>query len=196
VFTLFLSSNADLAAPRGASRAVGHSPDSVRDPFLDDGAAPARVLQLYFDSVGALEAAAAQVGVPAEAEAMQVHRFAVPQPWQRMPPSYCTYLVAYEGPADDESAWLAYYLEHHPPLMAKLPQIRELEIYTPVDWRCSQPLKRVRHLQRNKVAFDSREALEAALASPVRTEMRTDFASFPSYRGRVTHFAMTTQAVH
>jgi uncharacterized protein (TIGR02118 family) len=193
VLALFLSSSVDLPTPRGASRPLRHLPDSVRDPFLDDGAAPARVLQLYFDSIAALEAAAAQVSVQAAAEAMQVHRFAVPQPWKRVPSSYCTYLVAYEGPAEDEKAWLAYYLEHHPPLMTKLPRIRELEIYTPIDWRCPPRLKRVRHLQRNKVAFDSREALEAALASPVRTEMRADFASFPSYRGGVTHYAMTTQ---
>ena len=181
--------------PQAAIRVLQHSPDRVRDPFLDDGAPPAGATQLYFDSISALERAAAEVGLAAEAEAMQVHRFAVPQPWQRVPEPYCTYLVAYEGPAEDEPAWLAYYLEHHPPLMAKLPQIRELEIYTPVDWRCPPSLRRVRHLQRNKVAFDSAAALAAALDSPVRREMRADFASFPPYRGRVTHYAMTTRVV-
>jgi len=190
VFTLFLSSTENGLA--GASRALRHSPDRVRDPFLDDGASPAGVLQLYFDSITALERAAANVRDAAEAEAMQVHRFAVAQPWPRVPPSYCTYLVAYEGPAEDEAAWLAHYLEHHPPLMAKLPQIRELEIYTPADWRCPAPLHRVRHLQRNKVAFDNSAALGAALDSPVRREMRADFAHFPPYRGRVTHYAMST----
>ena len=112
-----------------------------------------------------------------------------------MPSSYCTYLVAYEGPANDEAAWLAYYLKHHPPLMRKLPQIRQLEIYTPIEWRCPPSLRRVRHLQRNKVAFDSTEALAAALNSPVRKDMRADFAQFPPYRGRVTHYAMTTRVL-
>ena len=149
-------------------------------------------MQLYFDSIAALERAAAQAG-GGEAEAMAVHRYAVPEPWQQAPQRYCTYLVAYEGPADDEPAWLAYYLEHHPPLMAKLPQIRELEIFTPVEWRCPPSLRRVRHLQRNKVAFDSAAALTAALDSPVRREMRADFARLPSYRGRVTHYAMDTK---
>jgi len=79
--------------------------------------------------------------------------------------------------------------------MARLPGIRELEIYTPIDWRCPPSLKRVRHLQRNKVAFDSVEALAAALDSPVRRDMRADFAQFPSYRGRVTHFAMNTRVL-
>jgi hypothetical protein len=79
--------------------------------------------------------------------------------------------------------------------MAKLPGIRELEIYTPLEWRCPSHLRRVRHLQRNKVAFDSRAALAAALDSPVRREMRADFARFPPYRGRVTHYAMSTEVL-
>jgi hypothetical protein len=191
VFSLFLSGSNLDTLPAGG-RTLRHRADRVRDPYLDDGAPPAEVVQIYFDSLAALEAAAGQVAGPAMAEAMQVHRFTVPEPWERTPARYCTYLVAYEGPAQDEALWLANYLEHHPPLMAKLPQIRELEIYTPVEWRCPAPLNRVRHLQRNKVAFDSAAALAAALDSPVRREMREDFARFPPYRGRVTHFAMTT----
>jgi uncharacterized protein (TIGR02118 family) len=192
VFTLFVSPAAH--SPRGAVRALRHTPDRVRDPFLDDGQPPGGVTQLYFASMDALERAAAEMG-EGEGEAMAVHRFAVPQPWQRVPERYCTYLVAYEGPAENEAAWLAYYLEHHPPLMAKLPQIRELEIYTPLDWRCPPSLRRLRHLQRNKVAFDDAKALAAALDSPVRREMRADFANFPAYRGRVTHYAMTTEVL-
>lgn len=194
MFTLFLSSSTALALP-GADRTLRYEADRVRDPYLDDGAPPAHVVQLYFDSVAALEAAAAKVRVSADAEAMQVHSFAVPEPWQRVPQRYCTYLVAYEGPAENEAAWLAHYLEHHPPIMRTLPHIRELEIYTPLEWRCPASLKRVRHMQRNKVAFDDAAALAAALDSPVRREMRADFAGFPSYRGRVTHYAMTTRVL-
>lgn len=194
MYTLFLTAAREFALPR-CRRALAYRPDRVRDPYLDDGAAPAFVAQLYFDSLAALEAAAARIDASVGAEAMQVHSFPVPQPWQGRPERYCTYLVAYEGPADDEAAWLAYYLAHHPPLMAQLPRIRELEIYTPVAWHCPPPVQRVRHLQRNKVAFDNAADLAAALDSPVRREMRADFARFPPHRGRVTHFAMTTEVV-
>jgi len=193
--TLFLSLTGDRFAPPAGARTLLHVPGDVRDPFLDDGKAPARVAQCYFDSLAALEAAAGEVRAATQAEAMTVHRFAVPAPWTSVPVRYCSYLVAYEGPADDEAAWLAYYLQHHPPLMTNLPGIRELEIYTPLEWRCPPALERARHLQRNKVAFDSAAALAAALDSPVRREMRADFAQFPPYRGRVTHYAMSTEVL-
>lgn len=188
MFTLFLSYLANVLG------ALQYTPHRVRDPYLDDGAPPGGVTQIYFDSIAALERTAAGLGT-GDAEAMEVHRFTVPEPWRHVPERYCTYLVAYDGPADDEAAWLAYYLRHHPPLMGKLPGIRELEIYTPVEWRCPPSLRRVRHLQRNKVAFDSAEALAAALDSPVRREMRADFARFPPSRGRVTHYAMNTKVL-
>ena len=193
--TLFLSLSADRFTPPPGGRTLLYAPSEVRDPFLDDGKAPARIAQIYFDSPALLEAAAREVPGATQAEAMSVHRFSVPAPWTVAPQRFCTYLVAYEGPAADEATWLAYYLKHHPPLMAKLPGIRELEIYTPLEWRCPPRLERVRHLQRNKVAFDSAAALAAALDSPVRREMRADFAQFPPYRGRVTHYAMTTEAL-
>src|SRR5204863_9810009 len=101
--TLFLSGTPAPFASPGADRALLHVLDQVRDPFLADGKAPMR------------------------ADAMHVHRFAVPETCQRAPRRYCTYLVGYEGPDDDQAAWLTYYVEHHPPL----------------ERRCPSPLRRV-----------------------------------------------------
>jgi hypothetical protein len=80
--------------------------------------------------------------------------------------------------------------------MARFPGIREIEIYTRIDWCGFLPWRRVNHMQRNKVVFDSPSALTAALNSPVRHEMRVDFAKFPPFTGPNTHFPMSTLTIH
>ncbi|HEX6157797.1 MAG TPA: EthD family reductase [Burkholderiales bacterium] len=180
---------------RGVQKVHVYTPGRAHDPYLNDGAAPPLVLQFYFDTLALLEAAcdgALQPIAPrCKVQAMRVLPFEVPEP--AMP--LCTYLVAYEGKAEDEAAWHAHYLANHPPLMARLPGIRELEIYLPVDWRSGPGWRQVRCMQRNKVGFDSAEALSAALNSPVRTEMRADYARLPPFSGRVTHYPMATSVL-
>jgi uncharacterized protein (TIGR02118 family) len=180
----------------GLEKVHVYTPGSAHDPFLDDGAPPPLALQLYFASLSSLESALARALAPIQAtcevQAMLVRPFPVAEP--REDP-LCSYLVAYEGRAEDEDAWHAHYLAHHPPLMAKLPGIRELEVYTPVQWLCPQGWRRAQCMQRNKVAFDSAEALTAALNSPVRKEMRADFAKLPAFSGRVTHYPMVTSVI-
>lgn len=200
-----------LAAPveevarvaRGAPGLAGlllHTPASASDPYLNDGAPPAVALELDFASIEALEAAVAPGGplaalaglLPAGTtqQAMLARRYAVAD---AAGPAGCTYLVAYEGRAADEQAWLEYYLAHHPAIMARFPGIRAIEICTRIDWMGGIELPRARALQRNKVVFDDAAALTAALNSPVRHEMRADFAQFPPYAGPVTHFPMMTR---
>ncbi len=107
----------------------------------------------------------------------------------------CTYLVHYPGPAEDLNAWLSHYIAHHPPIMARFPGIREIEICTRLDWCDALPWPRVEAMQRNKVVFDDATALTAALNSPVRHEMRADFARFPAYRGGNLHYPMATRVL-
>jgi hypothetical protein len=201
VFSLFLfppdANRFDEALLRavGMRRAHIYTPQAARDPYLDDGAAPPLVLQLYFDELPRLEQACAgalsDLG-QCTAQAMAVRGFAVPQPG--IPG--CTYLVAYDGPAQDEQAWHAHYLRHHPPIMARLPGIRELEVYTRIEWLAPLAWRRANCMQRNKVGFESAAALSAALQSPVRKEMRADYAALPPFSGAVTHFPMATRVVH
>jgi uncharacterized protein (TIGR02118 family) len=181
----------------GLERALVHTAAQAHDPFLNDGAPPALALQLYFTELAQLEAAVAgplRKMAPATYEAMLARKFSVPDPRIAGEP-WCTYLVAYDGPAQDPNAWHAHYLAHHPSIMARLPAIRELEIYTEVDWVGALPGERMRSLQRNKVAFDSPAALTAALNSPLREEMRADYGKFPLFSGRVTHFPMLTRSI-
>ena len=183
------------------------TPSSTSDPYLDDGPPPRLALQLYFDDIAALEAALAAGGhlqrldvladVGASQQAMLVRRYPVPDPTFRTPTDElpCSYLVAYEGASEDLPAWLAHYLADHPPIMARFPGIRAIEIYTCIDWCGGLCWPRVTHMQRNKVVFDSQVALTAALNSPVRHEMRAGFARFPPFTGPITHFPMATTAV-
>ena len=76
--------------------------------------------------------------------------------------------------------------------LARFPGVRRIEIATRIDWVGFLPYPRAEHMQRNKVVFDSPAALTAALASPVRAEMRADFHRFPPFTGVATHYPMLT----
>lgn len=194
-------------------KALLHSPASTSDPYVKDGPPPSLVLQLYFPELPELEAMLSRAGhlgvltsheefpVLAKADvgqqAMLVRPFTVPEPAfktaQGQP--YCTYLVSYEGEADDLNAWHAHYLGNHIKHMATFPGIRELEVYTRLDWVSALPWVPFNFMQRNKVAFDSRDALQYALNSPVRHEMRADFETFPRFTGPNNHYAMATRVL-
>jgi uncharacterized protein (TIGR02118 family) len=193
-------------------KALIHTASAASDPYIKDGAPPDLVLQLYFPALTDLEAVTAHDSLkglasrdrfPALADAdieqqiMLVRSFAVPDPNIAIANGgpYCTYLVAYEGEAQDMSAWLRHYLEKHTEHMARFPGIRELEVYTRLDAVSALPWRRSNCMQRNKVAFDSLEALTQALNSPVRHEMRADFKAFPPFTGPTSHYAMTTRLV-
>ena len=202
-----------LRATPKLTKALLHTPASASDPYVKDDPAPSLVLQLYFDELPDLEAALSRTGhlaalashheFPALAQAdiaqqaMLVRQFAVPEPAFVKPLSkpYCTYLVSYEGDAEDLNAWHGHYLENHIRHMAMFPKIRELEVYTRLDWVSRNPWRRLHFMQRNKVAFDSADALQQALDSPVRHEMRADFRTFPPFSGPNNHYAMATRVV-
>jgi hypothetical protein len=200
-----------LHSTPGLRRGLLHVAARANDPYLDDGTPPALALQLYFADLCALEATlkrngplqvlASRESFPGLAgcvvtqQAMLVRPYPVPEPAIKPAAdgAYCTYLVAYEGAATDLNAWLDHYLTHHTVHMARFPGIRELEVYTCLDWVGFLPWRRVSFMQRNKVAFDSIKALSAALRSPVRHEMRADYRAFPPFTGPVTHYAMATR---
>ncbi|RZF31562.1 EthD family reductase [Paraburkholderia sp. UYCP14C] len=194
----------------GLRKLIVHEPvagqvDARLAPAAD---APSCVLQWYFDELAPLEAALEPDGAIVRAlhaassgaatsprtfaqQVMAVRTFAPPQAASADDSARrCTYLVAYEGVAQDFNAWLTHYLAHHPPLMLQLPALRELEIYTRIDSRSGLPFAHASAMQRNKVVFDDPRALTDALASPVRDAMRRDFHALPPYSGATPHFAM------
>jgi hypothetical protein len=201
------------AVPR-LSKALVHTSSSATDPYVKDDLPPPLVLQLYFRDVSDLEESLSRKGslrvlgshaefpslVAADVthQAMLVRPFVVPAPaFQNSPHvSYCTYLVSYEGEAENINAWLDHYLDRHTRHMARFPGIRLLEVYTRLDWVSAMPWTRANFMQRNNVAFDSPDALTQALHSPVRHEMRADFKTFPPFTGPTNHHAMATRVAH
>jgi len=198
-----------LRAVPHLARALVHTAARAHDPFLDDGPPPPLVLQLYFAELPELEAALAPrgrlsalsspelfpglAGAEIVQQAMLARSFAVSEPQTAPADATCTYLVSYEGDAEDLNAWLGHYLAAHTRHMADLPGIRELEVYTRLDWVSGLDWPRATCMQRNKVVFDTPDALTAALNSPIRQKMRADYQTFPAFTGANTHYAMTSR---
>jgi hypothetical protein len=187
---------------------MSHAPASTTHPFPENEPAPALVLQLEFDTIEALEAAIAANGPlrrlsqvvsdhAVTQQAMLTRRYPVPDARLRTPAGVlpCSYLVQYPGPAADMNAWNGHYNAHHPPIMAKFPGVRAIEIYTRIDWVCGLDWPREDAMQRNKLVFDSPEALSASLTPDVMREMRADFNRFPPFEGGNVHYALETRIV-
>jgi uncharacterized protein (TIGR02118 family) len=188
---------------------VLHTPVAgvTHDPAIADEPPPAFTIQFYFDELDALEATLRSDGPLAALldpqrfprladcalthQAMAVRHYPVAAPGSVQPgETRCSHLVGYEGPAEDFNAWIGHYLDRQPPIVARLPGVRDIEAYTRLDYRCELPMPRSYAMQRNKMAFDSVDALNAALASPVHHEMREDFKRFPPFSGAVLQCPM------
>jgi uncharacterized protein (TIGR02118 family) len=193
----------------GLARAHLLSPTIARDPYIDDGPAPLLTIQLYFERLETLEEAAGPHGAlqglvpPSLAQArifqqvMWTRFFPVSEPIGTPPgpPHSCSFLVHYPGEPENLNEWLSYYMSHHVPLMCRFPGIRAVEVHTRVDWVDALPWQREHHFQRNKIVFDSAAALERALHSPVREQMKADRASFPAFSGGNVHHSLATQTI-
>ncbi|MFG0459138.1 hypothetical protein [Pseudomonas sp. yb_1] len=198
-----------LAVIPGMTHALCHQPLDLpeADPFIASKAAPSCVLQLYFGTIDHVESAlhtqgnlgtfvhvSSMAGYQWEQQVMLVRRFSDNLPKRALPTSeeQVTYLVHYTGRVADEAHWIERYVHQHPSLLARLPGVRNVEVYTRLDY-CSQlPVARSQALQRNKVVFDSVHTLRDALNSPQRETLRQDFLSLPRFEGESPHYPMRT----
>ena len=205
-----LEAAADLvAATPGLAAARLYTACLTDDPTPDDGPPPPVAMQLDFADIANLEAALGRDGhlrdlpacLPGLAEATQqamlARPFPVRDPQLRTRPGRlpCTHLATYQGTAGDLNAWLAHYLAHQPLILARLPGVRAITVCTRLDWTGFLPFRRVAHMQRNQVVFDHADALHAALNSPVRHEIRTDFRHFPAFTGPTRTCQMHTRLI-
>lgn len=210
-------SSADLDTVRrlvaripGVVRADLYCPEHVEDVFTDDGGLKGFGFQLYFDELepleaaigpdGALQAIAGPDALPSLLGAQVTQQAMVRRTVLSAEPvvaasGLCSFLVYYPGPALDLNAWLGHYLEHHPPVMKQIPNVREIEILTRIDWVDAMPWHRVHHMQRNRGVFDNMATLGAALQSPVRHVMQEHYEQFPSFDNGSLHYGVSTEIV-
>lgn len=186
-----------------------HTPSPAPHPHAGQDIAPVLALELEFADVADCEAALRQegglrrlaepgfvpglAGTTASQQGMLRRSYAVPDPAAAA--GLCSYLVHYPGPAEDEQAWLDHYTTGHAPLMSALPGVREVAVDTPSVVVSGLPFRFAGALLRNKVAFDSADALSGALASPAREALRADAAAFPPFAGGSVHVPMETLVV-
>lgn len=197
----------------GVQAAFVMTPTEGFDPYFPDSKNPtALLMQLEFQDIMSLERVLSSRGyleplADAEAwpslrgcrvshQAMSTRRYPVADPVpQSADGSVLSYMVEYEGPAADENAWHAAYVARHPLLLAKFPGIRAIEIYTPLVAICELPIVARKAMQRNKTVFDSSEAMNAAMLSPARGELRADALKLPEFSGAKDHFPFRTTRV-
>lgn len=202
---------AALRALPGAQVVLLHTPLPSHDPYLADKDPPLLLVQATFASAEAALAALASParkavqddfgGMPVE-RGRVVHEILRAEPYatataapSEIVTAAVSYFVHYRRPADDEAHFLEHYRAHHPPILGQFPGLRSLVLYLPMAWRNPSAVADADHMLVCQVAFDSVEALNAALASDVRHRLREDYYTFPKFSGPVSHYAMLRDQV-
>lgn len=172
------------------------------DPMVDDGPGPHFMLMLEFSTAEALQRAvrSSDFGTPVSlvpaglaltADAMERRFYSVAAENEAMPLSApFSYSVRYHRPAEDEARFVKFYLDNHPPLLGRLPGVRNVICYLPMSGVAVTCLPSADYMLGNEVVFDAPEAFNAAMASEVRRELRADFKRFPPFAGQNTHYPM------
>jgi uncharacterized protein (TIGR02118 family) len=179
----------------------------AKDPLVDDGPGPLLIAMLGFARANELDDAIANGTLAAPlarrprdlrlaGEAMECRHYAVAgaaAPAELRAPF--SYVVRYHRPAEDEAAFLANYIATHPPTLARLPGIRNIMCYFPLDRPNPPGLAKARYMLGNEVVFDDVAAFNRAMASPVRQELRAHFRAFPPFSGANTHYPMLRRRI-
>ena len=186
-------------------------PASGDVPQFDDGAPPALMIEIGVENVAdakalaraepfqrlvAAESAYAAPGAQVSIDILETVHF--PLPGQPTPPprtAPLSFVVRYYGPNDDEAAFVRFYTEHHPLLLATFPGIRNVLCYLPPDWQSTHKVSDARVILGNEVVFDDLQALKRALASEVLPRLQEEGRTFARF-GRSTHHAMLRERVY
>ncbi len=176
------------------SRISVYTPGQTTDPYIDDGAPPAVVIELDVPDTAALSelfeaaevglALAPPAGATANYDVFETMSFGT----RRTAP--VSYAVRYFPPVEDAGYFVDHYLRSHVPILQELPGVRNILCYLPVPWRHPSGMRNSGCILGNEVVFDTFESLDTALSSDVRHRLRKDFHAFPMTPGDATHYAM------
>jgi hypothetical protein len=177
----------------------------THDPFNNDGPGPLLMAMLQFPTKEKLQAglsdprfrqSLAEMPVAATGTRFERRFFPVadaPNPGPLRAPF--SYVVRYHHPAENVAEFVSNYIADHPPILGKLPEIRSVLCYLPLDQTAAGLLPPADYMVGNEVVFDSPEAFNTAMASPVRFELRDHFKNFPKFTGKNTHYPMMRRQV-
>ncbi len=172
---------------------------ATHDPYVQDSPAPAHLAMLAFASLPELAEATSGSALTDGLSGLSAISCSAmrclhsPVAGTVGAPSLLarfSYVVRYHRPADDEAAFVRHYLKGHPPLIGRLPDIRNVITYIPLPWQLPGGPPPADYLLGNEATFDDAGAFNAAMASPVRHELRAHYRTLPRLTGRNTHFAM------
>jgi hypothetical protein len=181
--------------------------EGAKDPLVDDDRGPLLIAMLAFADEYALGKAIVSTafarslarlpdGVRAAGEAMECRHYPVAgaaAPAELRAPF--SYVVRYHRPAEDEAAFVANYVATHPPTLARLPAIRNIMCYFPLDRPNPPGLAKSNYMLGDEVVFDDVAAFNRAMASPVRHELRAHYLAFPPFSGANTHYPMLRRRI-
>lgn len=100
-----------------------------------------------------------------------------------------SFVIRYLSPITNADAFRDVYVENHPPILARFPDVRNVFCYLPKAIDIGD-LPRTGIELGNEVVFDNLDALNNAMSSNVMTDLRADTKTFPPYNGS-THHAMS-----
>ena len=193
---------------RSSNSILIHTPLAVpgQDPLPVAQDARLLLCQFYFPDDAALasagEAISAGFSGPASAKGVHdTHAHVMSTEWlksgspedARAPAQAVSFFVQYDGPAENPTAFHAYYRAHHVPIVFRMPGIRSVTYYLPTAAKPPSVGRAVERLQIVQAVFDSAEDFVKMRQSKERKEGLRDFDNYPKFEGAVTHQVMRSR---
>ncbi len=187
-----------------------YTPEPGEVPSMDDIPRPTLIIQIEIDSAEQARA----LGESASFEKLFLHKalFGAPTdkinmeilktvhfdlPGHDSPPprtAPLSFVVRYYGPVKDAARFRNFYMESHPPILARFPGIRNVLCYLPVGGETGE-ISDARLVIGNEVVFDDLASLKAAFDTEVLQEAITDGQRFEPH-GYNSHHAMHRESVY